>query len=53
MGVAGTPVDFDWGYFPETIPAFPAALTEALIAEGKLAGILANRHASGTAVIDD
>ena len=51
--LAGTPVDFDWGYFPETVPAFPAALTEALIAEGKLAGILANRHASGTAVIDD
>ena len=51
--LAGTPVDFDWGYFPETIPAFPAALTEALIAEGKLAGILANRHASGTAVIEE
>ncbi len=51
--LAGTPVDFDWGYFPETIPAFPAALTEALIAEGKLTGILANRHASGTAVIED
>ncbi len=51
--LAGTPVDFEWGYFPETIPAFPAALTEALIAQGKLAGILANRHASGTTVIAD
>jgi phosphopentomutase len=51
--LAGTPVDFDWGYFSETVPAFPATLTEALIAEGKLAGILANRHASGTAVIED
>ena len=51
--LAGTPVDFDWGYFPETIPALPADLTAALIAEGKLAGILANRHASGTAVIAD
>ena len=51
--LAGTPVDFDWGYFPETIPAFPATLTEALIAQGKLAGILANRHASGIAVIED
>ena len=47
--LAGTPVDFDWGYFPETIPAFPGDLTDVLIAEGKLAGILANRHASGTA----
>ena len=51
--LAGTPVDFDWGYFAEMVPAFPAALTGALIAEGKLAGILANCHASGTAVIDD
>src|SRR3984957_18196479 len=51
--LAGTPVDFDWGYFPETIPAFPAGLTEALIEEGRLAGILASRHASGTTVIED
>jgi phosphopentomutase len=51
--LAGTPVDFDWGYFPETIPAFPEPLTAALIAQGELAGILANRHASGTAVIAD
>jgi phosphopentomutase len=51
--LAGTPVDFDWGYFAETVPAFPDSLTKALIAEGKLAGILANRHASGTKVIED
>jgi phosphopentomutase len=51
--LAGAPVDFDWGYFPETIPAFPDWLTEAMIAEGKLSGILANRHASGTAVIEE
>ncbi len=51
--IAGTPVDFDWGYFPETIPAFPEALTSALIAEGKLPGILGNKHASGTVVIEE
>ena len=51
--IAGTPVDFDWGYFPETIPAFPQGLTDAMIAEGKLPGIIGNRHASGTAVIED
>ena len=51
--LAGTPVDFDWGYFPETIPAFPDALTKALIAEGKLAGILGNKHSSGTTIIED
>jgi phosphopentomutase len=51
--IAGTPVDFDWGYFPETIPAFPETLTASLIKEGKLPGILANRHASGTAIIEE
>ncbi len=51
--IAGTPVDFDWGYFPQTVPAFPASLTEALIAEGRLPGILGNRHASGTVIIEE
>ncbi|MYZ48687.1 phosphopentomutase [Propylenella binzhouense] len=49
--LAGLPVPFTWGYFPDTIPAFPEALTAALIAEAGLPGILGNRHASGTAVI--
>jgi phosphopentomutase len=49
--IAGTPVAFDWGYFPQTVPTFPESLTAALIAEAKLPGILANRHASGTAII--
>jgi phosphopentomutase len=49
--IAGTPVDFAWGYFPETIPTFPAALTAALIAEAGLPGILGDRHASGTEII--
>ena len=49
--IVGTPVAFDWGYFPQAIPTFPASLTSALIAEAKLPGILADRHASGTAII--
>jgi phosphopentomutase len=49
--IVGTPVAFDWGYFPQTIPAFPKSLTSALIAEAKLPGILADRHASGTGII--
>ena len=51
--IAGTPVAFDWGYFPFTIPTFPASLTAALIAEAKLPGILGDCHASGTAIIDE
>jgi phosphopentomutase len=51
--IAALPVRFDWGYFPETVPAFPAELTEAIVREGNVPGILANCHASGTKVIDD
>ncbi|MGO4707201.1 phosphopentomutase [Microvirga sp. 2MCAF38] len=51
--ITGVPVTFDWGYFPDTIPSFPAELTDALIARGQLPGILANKHASGTDVIDE
>jgi phosphopentomutase len=49
--IAGVPVTFDWGYFPNTVPCFPAELTDALIAEAKLPGILGNKHSSGTEII--
>ncbi|KQZ94023.1 phosphopentomutase [Mesorhizobium sp. Root157] len=51
--IAGLPVRFDWGYFPDTVPAFPQTLTEAMIREGEVPGILANCHASGITVIED
>ncbi len=47
----GLPVDYDWGFFPQTIPTFPKALTDALIAEAKLPGLLGDCHASGTEII--
>lgn len=49
--LAGVPVPFDWSYFPNTVPAFPAALTAALIREGGIPGILGDCHASGTEII--
>lgn len=49
----GLPVSVDWGYFPHTKPAFPAALIEALIARGGIAGTLGNCHASGTVIVDE
>jgi phosphopentomutase len=49
--LAGVPVPFDWGYFPRRIPAFPAELTDTLIAEAGLPGILGNKHASGTDIL--
>ena len=51
--IAGAPVDFAWGYFPNTQPSFPPALTQALIAQGGLPGILGDRHASGTEIIEE
>lgn len=51
--MTGTPVPFEWGYFPLKIPCFPAELTAAMIAQGKIPGILGNCHASGTQVIED
>ena len=51
--IAGVPVAFGWGYFPDARPAFPAELTEPLIREARLPGILGNRHASGTAIVDE
>jgi phosphopentomutase len=50
--IAGLPVDLRLGLFPETVPAFPEQLTEALIEEAGLPGILGNCHASGTEIIE-
>ena len=47
----GVPVPFAWGYFPREIPAFPKALTDALIERGGVPGVLGNRHASGVEII--
>ena len=49
--IAGVPVTFDWGVFPHTIPTFPKELTDAIIEQAELPGVLANKHASGTDVI--
>src|SRR5690349_6595375 len=49
--IAGVPVPFAWGYFPQTTPTFPKDLTDALIANAGLPGILGNKHASGTTII--
>ena len=49
--IAGVPISFEWGYFPRTEPCFPASLTEAVIEQAGLPGILGNKHASGTEII--
>lgn len=51
--IAGCPVPFKWGYFTALENTFPPDLIAAIIREGALPGILGNKHASGTAVIDE
>ncbi|MET3645731.1 phosphopentomutase [Phyllobacterium ifriqiyense] len=51
--IAGVPVTFNWGYFPQTIPAFPANLVSAAVQRASLPGILGDKHASGTDIIDE
>ena len=49
--IAGTPVTFDWGYFPDKGDAFPQELIDALCRAADVPGILGNCHASGTEII--
>ncbi len=49
--IAGTPVMFDWGYFPKEGDAFSAELIETICREAAIPGILGNCHASGTEII--
>jgi phosphopentomutase len=50
--IAGVPVRFDWGYFPKREPCFPQELIGDLLEQAALPGILGNRHASGTEIIE-
>ena len=51
--IAGVPVRFDWGYFPDTEPTFPEDLVAEAIAQSDIPGILGNKHASGTVIIEE
>ena len=49
--LAGVPVPWDWHYFPDETPAFPADLVAEVCRAAGTEGILGNCHASGTAII--
>jgi len=49
--LAGVPVPWDWTYFPDTTPAFPATLTAEVCRLAGTEGILGNCHASGVPII--
>lgn len=49
--LAGVPVPWDWTFFPDAIPAFPADLVAEVCRLAGTEGILGNCHASGTSII--
>lgn len=51
--IAGGPVRFEWGYFPQVESSFPESLIESLCERAHLDGILGNKHASGTRIIEE
>ena len=51
--MAGCPVQFEWGYFKPDYPSFPPELIEKICLAGGLPGILGNKAASGTVIIDE
>lgn len=51
--LAGVPVPWDWHYFPDTVPAFPSEISEAVARLAGCESILGNCHASGTRIIAD
>lgn len=51
--IAGVPVLFEWGYFKDTHKCFPKKFIDALIKEAKLPGVLGEKHASGTVIINE
>ncbi|MEI6054584.1 MAG: phosphopentomutase [Lentisphaerota bacterium] len=51
--IAGVPVMFDWGYFPKTVPTFPKDLIAEFVAKSGISGILGDKHASGTDILDE
>ena len=51
--LTGVPVMFDWGYFPDKPHCFPENIIQGLIKEGNLPGVLGEKHASGTVIIQE
>lgn len=51
--MAGVPVTFNWGYFKPDYPSFPPDLIKAICQEAGIKGILGDKAASGTVIINE
>ena len=51
--LAGVPVTTPWGYFRPEYPSFPKELVDRICKRAGLKGVLGNKAASGTAIIEE
>lgn len=51
--MAGVPVTFKWGYFPSEYPSFPLDLIDEFCKRANLKGVLGNKAASGTVILEE
>ena len=51
--ITGVPVTKKFCHFPDTVPAFPKSLTDGMIAEAELPGLLGDKHSSGTEILEE
>jgi len=51
--ISGVPVPFEWHYFPETVPTFPADKIEEFVRRAGIPGILGDCHASGMPILQE
>ncbi|KTD35385.1 phosphopentomutase [Legionella moravica] len=51
--LAGVPVSFEWGYFPDKPHCFQKQLIDSFIKKAGLPGVLGEKHASGTTILDE
>lgn len=51
--MAGVPVMFDWGYFQQEYPSFPEELLTELCERCNLPGVIGNKAASGTVILEE
>ncbi|MCI2399190.1 phosphopentomutase [Aliiroseovarius subalbicans] len=51
--IAGVPVPWDWHYFPNTCPSFPAQVTQAICDAAGVEAILGDKHSSGTVILEE
>ncbi|MER0238709.1 phosphopentomutase [Fulvimarina sp. MAC8] len=49
--IAGVPVPFEWGTFPDTEPSLPPSLVRQIMDDTRIPGILGDKRASGTDIL--